>query len=47
MSSPLILGVMCVYFLVGIDQGLKGNPGGLIMWSAYGVANLGLWMQSK
>lgn len=47
MSGPLILVSMCIYFYVGIEQGLKSNTGGCLMWCAYGVANIGLWMQAK
>lgn len=47
MSGPLILISMSIYFCVGIDQGLKGNIGGAIMWTAYGVANWGLWLNAK
>lgn len=47
MSGPLILVSMCIYFYVAIEQGLKGNLPGLIMWASYGTANIGLWMMSK
>lgn len=47
MSGPLILISMCIYFYVGIEQGIKGNLAGFLMWNAYGVANIGLWMQAK
>lgn len=47
MSSPLILLVMCIYVLVGIDHGVRRDVGGCIMWLAYGLANLGLWMNAK
>jgi hypothetical protein len=47
MSGPLILVSMIIYFYVGCEQGMKGNYPGFLMWSAYGVANIGLWMQAK
>jgi hypothetical protein len=47
MSGPLILLTMCIYFYVGLEQGFKGNTAGLIMWTSYGAANIGLWMMSK
>lgn len=47
MSGPLILVSMCIYFYVGLEQGIKGNTAGFIMWCSYGLANIGLWMQAK
>ena len=47
MSKPLILVTMCIYFYVGAEQGLKGNFAGLILWSSYGVANIGLWLMTE
>ncbi len=47
MSGPLILLTMAIYFYVGIEQGLKGNAAGFIMWTSYGAANIGLWMMAK
>lgn len=47
MSGPLILVSMCIYFFVGVEQGIKGNYAGAIMWCSYGMANIGLWMMSK
>ena len=47
MSKPLILVTMCIYFYVGAEQGFKGNFAGLILWSSYGVANIGLWLMTE
>jgi hypothetical protein len=47
MSQPLILVVMCIYFYVAAEQLLKGNVAGFLIWSAYGIANIGLAMQTK
>jgi hypothetical protein len=47
MSKPLILLTMCCYFWVGIEQGLKGNFAGLILWSSYGVANIGMYLMTE
>jgi hypothetical protein len=47
MSQPLILVVMLIYFYVACEQLLKGNVAGFILWFAYGVANIGLAMQTK
>jgi hypothetical protein len=47
MSGTLILVTMGIYFYVGVEQGLKGNVAGLVMWVSYGTANIGLWMMSK
>ena len=47
MSGPLILLTMCIYFYVGLEQGLKGNYPGLVMWVSYGTANAGLYWMSK
>lgn len=47
MSGPLILVSMAIYFFVGIEQGLKGNYPGFIMWCSYGTANIGLYWMSK
>ena len=51
MSRPLIAIVGLIYVLVSIDSGLKGNVGlsratsiSLIMYAAYALANVGLWM---
>lgn len=47
MSQPLILIVMLIYFWVAGEQAVKGNIPGVILWAAYGVANIGLAMQTK
>lgn len=47
MSGPLILVCMAIYACVGVDQLLKANYGGAVMWFSYSAANIGLWMQSK
>jgi hypothetical protein len=47
MSQPLILVVMLIYFYVATEQFAKGNMAGFILWFAYGVANIGLAMQTK
>ena len=46
-SGPLILVCMAIYACVGVDQFLKGNVGGAVMWLSYSTANIGLWMQAK
>jgi len=38
---------MAIYACVGVDQFLKGNVGGAVMWLSYSTANIGLWMQAK
>lgn len=47
MSRPLILVVMLIYFYVAAEQGYHKNYAATIVWGAYGVANLGLWMLAK
>jgi hypothetical protein len=47
MSQPLILVVMLIYFYVAVEQLLKGNTAGFLLWGAYAVANIGLAMQTK
>lgn len=47
MSKTLVLLVMCIYFYVAVEQWLKGNKGGALMWAAYSVANLGLYLQTR
>jgi hypothetical protein len=44
MSRPLIAIVGLIYVLVSIDNGIKGNVGLSIMYAAYALANVGLWM---
>src|SRR5580693_7778203 len=44
MSRPLIAIVGLIYVLVSIDSGIKGNVGLSIMYAAYALANVGLWM---
>lgn len=47
MSGSLILVTMGIYFFVAVEQLAKGNAPGFIVWGAYGVANIGLWMMAK
>lgn len=44
MSGPLILVVMIVYFLIGVDFFLKANYPMAVVFVAYGIANLGLYL---
>jgi hypothetical protein len=44
MSRPLIAIVGLIYVLVSIDSAFKGNVGLSIMYAAYALANVGLWM---
>ena len=32
------------YAIVGLQQGLKGNISGLIVWTGYAFAQIGLYM---
>lgn len=47
MSGPLILVCMLIYFTVGVDQLRKGDPWAALMWGAYGLANIALFMKAK
>jgi len=47
MSRPLILLVMCIYGYVAVEQLLKRNYPGFVLWAAYAVANIGLALQTK
>jgi hypothetical protein len=44
MSRPLIAIVGLIYVLVSIDSAIKGSVGLSIMYAAYALANVGLWM---
>jgi hypothetical protein len=47
MSKPLILVTMAIYAYVAGEQLHKGNVAGCVMWGAYSVANLGLYLMTK
>jgi hypothetical protein len=47
MSRPLILLVMVIYGYVAVEQLLKKNYPGFVLWAAYSVANIGLALQTK
>lgn len=47
MSAVLLGVVSCIYWLVAIDQYIKGSPSGFVIWASYGMANLGLIWQAK
>ena len=47
MSAGLLGLVSCIYWLVAIDQAMKGSMAGFIIWASYGMANLGLIWQVK
>jgi hypothetical protein len=44
MSKPLILVVMLIYAYVACEQAARGNWAGAVVWGAYAVANIGMWM---
>jgi len=47
MSQTLIMVVMLIYFYIAVEQLLKGNVSGFVLWGAYAVANIGLAMQTR
>jgi hypothetical protein len=47
MSKSLVLVVACIYGYVAIEQLLKGNKPGFIVWSSYAAANIGLYWGTK
>lgn len=44
MSRPLIIIVGLIYTYIAIESGYRGNVGLSIMYAAYALANVGLWM---
>lgn len=44
MSRPLIIIVGLIYAYVALEQGFKGSAGLAIMYAAYSMGNIGLWM---
>jgi hypothetical protein len=46
MSRPLIIIVGLIYAFVAAEQGARGNAGMAIMYAAYSVGNIGLWMMA-
>lgn len=47
MSPALVIILTLLYAFVAIDQGLKGNMAILIMYGAYAVSNIGVYMLLK
>lgn len=47
MSTWLIAAMGCVYFIVAIDQFMKGGIGTGIMFIGYALGNVGLVMVAK
>lgn len=47
MSSSLIALVTCVYAFIAVEQYLKGNIPGCIIWFGYSFANVGLMLSAK
>lgn len=47
MSGWLIVFTGCIYLAVGVEQYTKGNMGMAIMFCAYALANVGIWMQAR
>lgn len=47
MSSYLIAFVTCVYAFIAVEQYLKGNVPGFIIWAGYSFANWGLMLSAK
>jgi len=47
MSTWLLAAMGCVYFIVAIDQFMKGGIGTGIMFIGYAVGNVGLVLVAK
>lgn len=47
MSGPLIAVVGLIYMGIAVDQFLKGNPSGAIVFTGYAFSNIGLWMAAS
>lgn len=47
MSSYLIAFVTCIYAFIAVEQYLKGNVPGFIIWAGYSFANWGLMLSAK
>lgn len=47
MSSTLIAVVGVIYAVIAIDQFAKGASAMGIVFGAYALGNVGLWMQAK
>lgn len=46
MSRPLILVVMVIYGYVAVEQLVRGNVPGFVLWASYATANIGLALQT-
>ena len=46
MSQTLIAITGIIYLVVGVEQGFKGNTGMALMFCAYALANVGIWLQA-
>jgi hypothetical protein len=47
MSKILLILVTVAYLGIGVDQGVKQNWPGLLVWAGYALANVGLWLQLR
>lgn len=47
MSSWLIALTGCIYLAVAVEQLVKGNMGMAVMFAAYALSNVGIWMQAS
>lgn len=47
MSASLIFMVGLIYFIVAVDQSLKGNIGMGMAFGGYAFSNIGLYMLAK
>ena len=47
MSTWLIVLTGYIYLAVGVEQYINGNMGMALMFAAYALANVGIWMQAR